>query len=290
MRPSHLIWLAFLVIWGSGCEAKSAARRAVAESTARADAGFETPAESPIAPAAPGAADQALKAGAARKIIFTADVAVTVEDFARAEAAMTRLVAAQGGYLAESNVTGSPGAHRSGHWKARVPVDHFDAFVDGIATLGELVNRRTNSEDVSDEYFDLEARIKNKTAEEARLIRHLDVSTGKLEEILQVERELSRVREEIERMQGRKQVLANLTALTTVNITIHERQGYVPPESPTFSTRMARSFHDSADTLLACGEWLALAAAAITPWIPVILALAILLLLARNRIRATLAR
>ena len=294
MRPPLVAWFAVVVMTSPGCgESGRAGSRdstpsaAVAFAYAPASEMPAVPSFAPRAdaPAAPGAADTALKAGQARKIVFTADVSVTVEDFAKAERAMTALVATHGGYLAESNVSGSPGAHRSGRWKARVPVDHFDAFVDGVATLGELESRKTSSEDVSDEFFDLEARIKNKTTEEARLIRHLEVSTGKLEEILQVERELSRVREEVERMEGRKQVLANLAALTTVSITIHERLGYVPPESPRFATRLARSFGRSLDNMTALGESIALAAAAAVVWVPVVLVAAILLLLARNRWR-----
>ena len=82
----------------------------------------------------------------------------------------------------------------------------------------------TDSQDVTEEYYDVEARIKNKRVEEERLLKHLEQSTGKLEDILKVEKEISRVRGEIERQQGRLQYLDKLSALTTVTITLHERK------------------------------------------------------------------
>ena len=85
---------------------------------------------------------------------------------------------------------------------------------------------------MSEEYFDLDARQAAKKVEETRLLKHLADSTGKLDEILAVERELSRVRSEIERMQGRLRALSNLTTLATVTINVSEIKDYVPPRAP----------------------------------------------------------
>ena len=90
-------------------------------------------------------------------------------------------------------------------WKIRVPVDQFESFVQKVVALGELERTLRTSQDVTEEYYDIEARIKNKKVEEERLLKHLEKSTGKLEEILAVEREISRVRGEVERLQGRLQ-------------------------------------------------------------------------------------
>ena len=75
------------------------------------------------------------------------------------------------------------------------------------------------------------ARIKNKQVEEQRLQDLLKKATGKLSEILQVEKELSRVRGEIEQLQGRIRVLANLSSLTTITLTMREIKDYVPPRA-----------------------------------------------------------
>jgi hypothetical protein len=211
-----------------------------------------------------------------RKIIYTAQVNLIVDDFDTAQQALTQLIRDQKAYIAKSDVRGSSGAPRQGTWTIRVPTDHFDAVLAALSRLGELQQSNLDSQDVSDEYYDLDARIKNKKVEEERLLRHLDKSTGKLEDILAVEREISRVRGEVERLQGRMKYLAQLTALTTITITVNERKGYVPPAAPTFSTTIGRTFGGSLDALLAVGKALLLVAVALVPWLPVMAVLAVL--------------
>jgi hypothetical protein len=293
--------LACLVVLGC---AESAYERSTTEAAAPAPkayglANFQRGA---AAPAPAGAAAPADKAGGSaspaptalpRKIIYNAEVALTTGDFPKFEDAVARLVKEAGGYLAESNVYGTPGANRTGRWKARIPVERFDSFVDAVVGLGELQSRQTNSQDVTEEFYDLEVRIKNKKVEEARLLKHLEESTGKLKEILDVEKEISRVREEVERLQGRLQLLANLTSLTTVTITVTERTGYVPAEAPTFLTRIGRTFRASIDGLVQFLESVVLAIVALAPWV-VVLALLLgllgwLALRARARRRAAVA-
>jgi hypothetical protein len=256
-----------------------------------APAPASTPA--PAAREAPqGAGEAAIPNAPARKIIYNADIDLVVEDFAKAEAALMRLMEENKGYLASADVTGSPGRQRSGTWKVRVPIERFQRFVDSLIKLGELQHRRTNSQDVTEEFYDLEARIKNKKVEEARLLKHLEESTGKLKEILDVEREISRVREEVERQEGRLRLLENLAALTTVTVVLHEREGYIPPEAPSFGTTIARTFSGSVDYLVGFGKAVVLMAVAVAPWLPVVAVVGLLLWLVarRSRMRPTTVR
>ena len=127
-------------------------------------------------------------------------------------------------------------------WKIRVPVEKFDSLLAILTQLGELQQTHTESEDVTQEYYDIEARIANKQKEEKRLQKHLDESTGKLEDILAVERELTRVRGEIEQMQGRIRYLSNITALSTITLTATEIKTTPRPRHPHFPpTSAARS-------------------------------------------------
>jgi hypothetical protein len=206
-----------------------------------------------------------------RKIIYTGHIDLVTEDLNVLEAKLTQLIASEKAYVADSERTGSAGAMRRGSWKVRVPVDAYDPFVKGVVALGELVSLKADSQDVSEEYFDLDARQAAKKVEEQRLLKHLTESTGKLEDILAVERELSRVRIEIERMQGRLRALANLTTLATVTITASEIKGYVPPQAPTLGTRIARTFAASLDSLREFGEGLLITCVAIVPWLPLII-------------------
>ncbi len=207
--------------------------------------------------------------GANRKIIFNARIDLVVENFDDAPATLAALVKKCDGYVADSNLSGSTGANRSGTWKVRVPVARFDEFISAAKGIGELVSASTQSQDVSDEFYDVDARIRNKTKEEERLLKLLEDRPGKLEDVISIERELSRVRDEVERMQGRLRVLTDLSSLTTVDISIREIQDYQPPQSPTFATRIGRAFSGSTTMLNSAFEGTVITVVALAPWIAV---------------------
>lgn len=265
------------------CGSKEAAERAQSQSNLKQYglASADAPSEEPAAAGESKGAGETLvnSATANRKIIYSATVELAVEDFAGVPAKVAALVKQFDAYIASSNQSGSTGSNRSGTWRIRVPVTRFDEFVIAAKGLGELINVGTSSQDVSEEYYDVEARIRNKTKEEERLLALLEDRPGKLEDVIAIERELSRVREELERMQGRMRVLADQTTLTTVDLTITEIRNYEPAESPALGTRIRRSFSSSLGALQTAGENLVIAAAALLPWIP-ILGLAIALLYA----------
>jgi hypothetical protein len=206
-----------------------------------------------------------------RKIVYTGEVEVIVEDFDPAQKKLLQLIQEiDGAFIAQSDLSGSPGSPRRGRWKVRVPVGRLDKFVAAVEGLGELQRSSLDSKDVTEEFYDLEARIKNKKIEEERLIGHLKNSTGKLEEILAVEREISRVRGEIEQQQGRLQLLANLTSLTTLTINMYERKDYVRAADPGFGTSVGRTFSGSLEMLTKFGRGVVLVVVALVPWLPVL--------------------
>jgi hypothetical protein len=220
--------------------------------------------------AKPGSDAAAAPAGADRKIIYSATVDLAVDNFADTPEKVAALVKQFDGYVAGSNLSGSKGESRQGTWKVRVPVARFEDFVKAAKGLGELVNAGTSSKDVSEEYYDVDARIRNKTKEEDRLLKLLEERPGKLEDVIAIERELSRVREELERMQGRMRVLTDLTSLTTVDLTITEIHNYQPEDAATLSTRVRRAFDSSLSALESTGANAVIVSAAIVPWVPVI--------------------
>ena len=201
-----------------------------------------------------------------RQIIYDAQVRLIVEDFEGVPEKVEQLVGQSGGFVASAQLRGRSGAPRSGEWKVRLPVGKYAGFLEAVRKLGELQSLAATSQEVSDQYYDLEARIRNKQKEEARLLKHLDENTGKLEDILTVEREVSRVREDLERMEGRMRVLRDLVALTTVTLHVNEIKGYVPPQGPTFGLRISRAFDASWTALVAAGQFLVVAGVVIGPW------------------------
>lgn len=264
-------FLLLVALLASGCAGSysptgtSTAGEASGSAVAQAPAA-EAPGGAAPEPRAELAADTLDLPETQRRIIYTADLSLLVADMARWERDLERLLKAHRGFLANSEMGGEPGASRSGTWQVRVPVTRFQPFLSEVQKLGEVRRVKTDSEDVSEEYFDLEARLKNKRVEEQRLIAHLQRSTARLQDILSVEKELSRVREEVERMEGRIRYLQNRTELTTVTLTVAERQTFTPPTNPSFSTQVARTFGDSLKLLGDVGQGLVLLCVALTPW------------------------
>ena len=205
----------------------------------------------------------------ARKIIYEAELHLVVEDLAIAEQAVIRLVQQHGGYLADGNVERRQGTQLTGHWVAQIPVDQYDPFLEAAAKLGVPERRKQRREDVTEQYLDLEAQIANKKRLEER-IQELLQKPGELKDLIEVERELARVRGEVEQLEGRLKFLQNRTSFTTITITAVEQRNYIPPQAPTFISRIQSTFQASLETLLQFGQGLAIFVVAVLPWLIVL--------------------
>ena len=220
-----------------------------------------------------------------RKIISTSRIDVVVEDMEVALQQLQKLykpIQDSGGYLARQEVSGSKGHRRESSWTIRVPLAKFDGFVADLEAIGELQQHLREAQDVTDAYADLDARLRNKQSSEKRLLSHLD-RTGELKDTLEVERELSRVRGEIEQLQGQLNLLKNKTDLATVIVTLHEIVNYTPATAPTFSTEISRTFDASCKSLIAMSKGFLLVAVGLTPWLAVAVVFVVPTLLIRRR-------
>ena len=202
-----------------------------------------------------------------RKIIYVADVSLVVEDFAQTEEELPELVKQFDGYLAETTVDRTHGEYRSGRWTARIPVAKYDAFLEALERLGVPERLHQTAQDVTEEFVDLQARIANKKRLEERILKLLDDRSGNIKDVIEVERELARVRSEIEQMEGRLRYLKNRTSLTTVTINAREERDYVPPQAPTFAVRISQAWTNSLLSLRQAGEWATITLVAAAPWL-----------------------
>ena len=157
-----------------------------------------------------------------RLIIRTGQASIEVDSLEQSMAALRRLAQRVGGFVADASVQSGRNQLRSATLQLKVPASRFDELTEGLEPLGKLQFVNVAAEDVSEEFVDLTARAANARRLEDRLVELLRTRTGKLQDVLTVERELARVREEIERMEGRMRFLKTSAQLSTLSVNLFE--------------------------------------------------------------------
>lgn len=127
-----------------------------------------------------------------------------------------------GGFVANTALRNGKDEQPSASLEIRVPTAQFDGLLGALRALGKVETVTATAEDVGEEYVDLGARAANARRVEARLIEMLAARTGKLSDVLTVEQELARVRQEIERHDARLRWLDRRAALSSLTVTLHE--------------------------------------------------------------------
>ena len=153
-----------------------------------------------------------------REVISSASLSLEVEDVQGATAQVRVIAEGSGGLVEQLSSSGRPGRQRA-HVTIRVLQDQFNPALERIEALGIIESRELGSEDVSEQFIDLEARLKSALREEQSLLKLLE-RAGVVSEILAIERELARVRSEIERFQGRLNFLERRVDLATISVTL----------------------------------------------------------------------
>lgn len=155
--------------------------------------------------AAPGARDASM-------IVYTATLTMAVYQVQPNLTAVERIAKEKGGFLAirgDNRIT------------VRVPRERFEDALGAIEKVGDVLHRDVTAEDVTDQYTDLEIRIKNARAMQTRLKQLLEKAAVK--EALDIEKELARVTEELELMEGKLKLLKDKIAYSTITVVFEGR-------------------------------------------------------------------
>lgn len=250
-------------------------------------------AQDPSAKPAPSAPERAVAPRSAapsdlmttRQIIRTAHLQLAVDDFDGAVRALLGIADGAGGFVASSSYTQMGGAPE-GVFTLRVPAERFSSTLLQVERLGTVETRRIGGQDVTEEFVDLQARIRNLERHESRLLSFMERAT-RVSELLAIEQELARVRGEIERLTGRQRFLANQVDLATVEVAMRQK---VAPVGGSFwdldsaLRRMKAAFLTTVRQLIAAVEKIAVVAAALVP--VAVVAVLIWLAVRRYRLRA----
>jgi hypothetical protein len=189
--------------------------------------------DAPAPPPPPVAGDE-LKApeNVGPMIVQTAALTILATNYDEASAAIEKLAAAHGGYVEKLDAKAQTGSARALSAALRIPTKQLDGFLADVRKLGHVEEETRSNEEVSDQYVDLQARLKSARATEQRLIELLGMRTGKLQDVLEAERELARIRGEIEGMQGQSAILVHRVNYATVQVELSEEYRQVLGSGP----------------------------------------------------------
>jgi hypothetical protein len=182
-----------------------------------------------------------------RQIIYTANIRLVVDNFSTFPDRLKEASEKAGGFISETQMDRMRGEFRSGKWVVRVPAKSYMSFVNSISGLGFPESISEKADDVTEQFVDLQARITSGKRLEEQIIKLLEKQDDKIENVLAVERELSRVRTEIELMEGRMRVLQDQVALSTITIHASEERTYVPEQARTLGSRIEIAWKGAID-------------------------------------------
>ena len=195
----------------------------LAEATV-ADAAKESRA---VGPSASGVAHAASE----RKLIRTAELSLThLEDVEKTVGEVEKIAREAGGFVGSTSLSRYEDGGQHGSVTVRVPVAKFEQVLSKLRELGRVECISTNVQDVTAEYVDLEARIRNAKREEQEVLKLFDRG-GKLADIIQIEKRLSEVRETIERYEGSMRVMRDQVELSTITVQVYQKGEAAVPES-----------------------------------------------------------
>ncbi len=235
----------------SGC---SAARRAPAKSPALPEPKVVEVERSPVSP------DETNDSSApelGRKIVYTVDMALVVKDVDAAADEAEKLAKSLGGYVASASVRRS-GDKRYASMTLRIPAERLDEAVEKLKGMAERVDRYSlHTEDITARYTDLQARLTNLEATEKELRAMLQEvrkkQNARAEDIMEVYRELAKVRGEIDQVKGQMKMWDKMVALATINLQLTPVTEVAPAGGWHPSETVRRAIH----ALVSAMIWLA---------------------------------
>jgi hypothetical protein len=171
----------------------------------------------------PAATDTTTPATDTRKLIRNAELELEVKSFQAAMDQITALTKSAGGYVDTSNSQKGGNGKLQGTVVVKVLPQNLDGFLLKLRDLGEVKNQSVSTDDVTKAYFDTQARLDNSRRMETQLQDLLKHENSKVSDLLQVERELGRVRGEIEQMQGQLKLYDFQVQYATVTMQMREK-------------------------------------------------------------------
>jgi Domain of unknown function (DUF4349) len=188
-----------------------------------------------------------------RKVIQNAEMTIVTDKPSEGQQKIGVIAEKHGGFVVVSESKHNDAASQNVastlvNVVVRVPAQKFQAALDEIRAVGgRILHEKSSGQDVTEEYIDLEARIRTKKALEAQFLEIMK-QARKISDAMEVQTQLAEVRTEIERLEGRRRFLENQSALSTINITLHTPTQVVAAATRGFVYDLKAAFGDGMDT------------------------------------------
>jgi hypothetical protein len=199
-----------------------------------------------------------------RKLIRNGEMTLRVKDIGAALKSLRDMVASVGGQTANQSERQNQFGGRTASVTCRIPAERLEEAVDSARTVGTPLALAFTTNDVTAEYFDARVRIGTQKALEQQLVGLLARASNRLSDLLEIERELARVREEIDRLEGRVRLWDNQAAMATLVVTLEEPAPLVAGTGGPLVT-LGAAFVESAENFVRSVAGLIAAAGAILP-------------------------
>ena len=225
-----------------------------------------------------------------RKIIYSSWFDISTKEYDAAIEKLNALCKKYGAYFESAQSYGEKTySNRYANYTVRVPNEHYTEFLESAGTLGTVMGSGENNRDVTEQYFDTQARLDSARLREERLLAILE-KADTLDDVLLLERELSDVRYEIESMTGELKKLDSLVSYSTATISITEVRTDILPDSDkqSLSTRLSLSLERGWQSFCDGLSDFAVEAVYALPvllcvWLPILIVLLILILVLRKK-------
>ena len=201
---------------------------------------------------------------AEQKLIRSAELRMQVDRVPAAVQAADSIARQRDALLADVRVTQDEQGRRSAQLGIRVPAPRFAETIEALKRLGQVKTEAVTTQDVTTAYTDLEIRLSVKQETERRLRGLLVSYTGKLSDVLDVERELSRVITEIEQMKGERRYFDQRIAVSSITVTLFEAGALLRPG---VGTPFAGAFRKSLEALATSVSWMIYLVTFLVPWV-----------------------
>jgi len=187
-------------------------------------------------------------------LIRTAQIFLTTPNFARARTSMEDTLKRHGGHIGTLHIESPADTGQTLQATLRIPARQLDAAISEIRQVGRVETEQQAGQEVGRQMVDLEARLANARNAEQRLADILRRSTGKIADILAVEREINRVRGDIERMDAERKNLGGQISFATLDVRINEEyKAHMNVSAPSTLGRLRNSaidgYRNMADSL-----------------------------------------